>query len=54
MRIVLAMTDTALTEFPARRPVRSGPLNDLANKVSRAWASLAAAIREVLDDQFWE
>jgi hypothetical protein len=53
MRIVSGMTETALTEFPAPRPVGLSPLNHIADKVSRACASLAAAIREVLDDRFW-
>ena len=53
MRIVSGMTETALTEFPPPGRSDLSPLNHVADKVSRACASLAAAIREVLDDQFW-
>jgi hypothetical protein len=56
MRTVLGMTETALREFPAGRPLISttSRLDDIASKVTRACASVAAAIREVLDDRFWE
>jgi hypothetical protein len=46
--------ENALTELPARKPPVIRSLDDMARKVTGACASLTSAIREVLDDRFWQ
>jgi hypothetical protein len=56
LRSVLGISETAQGEVPDRKPTGSigSPLDQIAMKVAAACESLVAALREVLDDRFWE
>jgi hypothetical protein len=56
LRSVLGISETALGELPDRKPTGSIMirLDQIANNVAAAYESLIAALREVLDDRFWE
>jgi hypothetical protein len=55
LRSVLGISETALGELPDRKPTGSIiRLDQVANRVAAACESLVAALREVLDDRFWE
>jgi hypothetical protein len=56
LRSVVGISETALGELADPKPIGSivSRLDQIIHKVTAAFGSFVAALREVLDDRFWE